>query len=257
VVCFDYRGRGRSQFDRNVDNYNPLTEMTDVLDGMAALGIPRAVVVGTSRGGIIAMLMAVARPSVLAGAVLNDIGANIEPRGLVRIKSYVGRIPQPNDWADAVGILRRLHGAAFPGLSGEDWDAFARATFRDENGEPVIDYDPAIAETLAGIEFDKPTPSLWNEFRALHAVPVLAIHGANSDLLTGETLAEMAADHPRFDTLTIPGQGHPPLLRQPQYLQRISAFITGVEGAGPPPDAVLPRQHVALDLDADRDNGVA
>jgi pimeloyl-ACP methyl ester carboxylesterase len=252
VVCFDYRGRGRSAYDRDVNNYNPLTEMNDVLDGMAALGIPRAVVVGTSRGGIIAMLMAVARPASLAGVVLNDIGAVIEARGLVRIKSYVGRIPQPNDWADALGILRRLHGPSFPGLSSDDWDAFVRATFRDEAGSPVVDYDPAIAETLAGIEFDKPAPSLWNEFRALHAVPVFAIHGANSDLLTGETLAAMAADHPRFDSLTVPGQGHPPLLRQPQYLQRISAFITGVEGAGPPADAIVPREHVALDLDAIR-----
>jgi pimeloyl-ACP methyl ester carboxylesterase len=149
--------------------------------------------------------------------------------------------------------LRRLHGASFPALTAEDWEAFARATFRDEGGQPVIDYDPAIAETLAGIEFDKPAPSLWNEFRALHPVPVLAIHGAHSDLLVGDTVAAMAADHPRFDSITIPGQGHPPLLRQPQYLQRISAFITGIEGAGPPADAILPREHLALDLDAVRD----
>jgi pimeloyl-ACP methyl ester carboxylesterase len=199
------------------------------------------------------MLMAVARPSALAGVVLNDIGPRIEARGLVRIKSYVGRTPQPNDWPDAVGILRRLHGGAFPGFSNEDWDAFAHATFREENGIPVPDYDPALADTLAGIEFDRPTPALWNEFKALHAVPVLAIRGANSDLLSAETLAEMAADHPRFESIIVPGQGHPPMLRQPQLLQRISAFITGIEGAGPPADAVIPRAHAAFDLDAQRD----
>lgn len=253
VVCFDYRGRGRSQYDRDIGNYNPLTEMTDVLDGMAALGIARAVIIGTSRGGIIAMLMAVARPSVLAGVVLNDVGAVIEPRGLVRIKSYVGRIPPPNDWGDAVAILKRIHGASFPALGAEEWDAFARGTFRDEDGRPAVDYDPALADTLSGIEFDKPAPSLWNEFRALRAVPVLTIRGANSDLLSPETVAAMAADHPRFDSVTVPGQGHPPLLRQPQYLQRISAFITAIEGSGPPAEAVLPKAHIAFDLDAQRD----
>jgi pimeloyl-ACP methyl ester carboxylesterase len=190
---------------------------------------------------------------VLAGVVLNDIGAVIEARGLVRIKSYVGRMPQPNDWSDAIAILKRINGPSFPAFGSEEWNAFARATFRNEDGRPAIDYDPALAETLAGIEFDKPAPSLWNEFRALHSVPVLAIHGANSDLLTGETLAAMAADHPRFDSVTIPGQGHPPLLRQPQYLQRISAFITGLEGSGPPAEAVVPRAHVPFDLDAQRD----
>ena len=250
VACFEYRGRGQSQHDRDVNNYNPLTEMRDVLDGMTALGMPRAVVVGTSRGGIIAMLMAVARPTALSGVVLNDIGPVIEAQGLVRIKGYVGRTPVPNDWQDAVSILKRLHGAAFPAFGDEEWMAFARATFRDVEGRPAADYDPAISETLSGIEFDRPPPSLWNEFRALRPVPVLAIRGANSDLLAPETLAAMAADHPRFDIVEVAGQGHPPMLRQPQLIQRISAFITSIEGSGPPADAIVPKPHRPLDLDA-------
>jgi pimeloyl-ACP methyl ester carboxylesterase len=249
VVAFDLRGRGRSAWDRNIQNYNPLTEMGDVLDGMAALGIPRAAIVGTSRGGIIAMLMAVARPSVLAGVVLNDIGPAIEPHGLVRIKSYVGRVPKPDDWADAAAILKRLHGGTFTALSDEDWDAYARATFRDENGQPAGDYDPALSETLAGVEFDKPLPSLWNEFKALRAVPVLVIRGENSDLLSPETLAAMGREHPRLESITVRGQGHAPLLRQPALLQRISAFVTSVEDSGPESAAVVPREPAALDLD--------
>lgn len=254
VVCFDYRGRGRSAWDRKIENYNPLTEMGDVLDGMAALGIARAAIVGTSRGGIIAMLMAVARPTVLAGVVLNDVGAVIEPRGLVRIKSYVGRTPKPNDWQDAANILKKLHGGTFTGLSDEEWAAYAHTTFRDENGRPASDYDPALAETLAGIEFDRPIPALWDEFRALRAVPVLVIRGENSDLLSQETLTAMAAEHPRLESITVRGQGHAPLLRQPALLQRISAFITGLEGNGPDPMAVVPREHAAYDLDADSDD---
>jgi pimeloyl-ACP methyl ester carboxylesterase len=251
VVCFDYRGRGRSGYDRNTANYNPVTEMNDVLDGMALLGIRRAVVVGTSRGGIIAMLMGVARPAVLAGVVLNDIGPVIEPLGLARIKSYVGRMPRPDDWKDAANILRRLHGAAFNGLSDADWDAYARSTYRDENGQPVGDYDPALAETLAGVEFDKPMPDLWPQFRTFAHIPVMAIRGENSDILSEATFTAMAADHPGLEQVTVKGQGHAPILRQPQLLQRISAFVTAAEGAGPDPDAVIPRTPAPFDLDAD------
>ena len=136
VIAFNYRGRGRSAFGNDSTDYNPLTEMSDVLDGMAALGIVRAIIVGTSRGGIIAMLMGVARPNVIAGVVLNDIGPVIEPQGLARIKTYVGRTPAPDDWDDAVGILRRLHGQQFTALSDADWMTFARMTYRDENGRP-------------------------------------------------------------------------------------------------------------------------
>lgn len=252
VVAFDYRGRGQSAWDKNIDNYNPLTEMTDVLDGMAALGIGRAAVVGTSRGGIIAMLMGVARPAALAGVVLNDIGPGIEARGLARIKTYVGRTPTADSWDDAVAIMRRLHGAQFTALSDDDWQAWTRLTYRDENGRPVSDYDPALARTFDGVEFDKPVPNLWNEFRMLTNIPVLAIRGENSDLLSAETLAAMAAMHPGVDTVTVPGEGHAPLLRQTSILQRISTFLTNVEGAGPSADAVIPRPATAYDLDASR-----
>jgi pimeloyl-ACP methyl ester carboxylesterase len=249
VIAFDYRGRGRSARDNDSSHYNPLTEMSDVLDGMAALGIVRAIVVGTSRGGIIAMLMGVARPNVLAGVVLNDIGPVIEPQGLARIKTYVGRTPAPDDWQDAVGILRRLHGQQFTALGDADWMTFARMTYREEEGRPVNDYDPALARTFDGVTFDEPMPELWNEFKALGPVPVLAIRGEHSDLLSDETLDRMAAAHPHFESVTIPGQGHPPLLIHTPVLQRISVFITNAEGSGPPVDAVIPRQVPEFDLD--------
>ncbi len=250
VIVFDYRGRGGSDWDDEVTNYNPLTEMADVLDGMTALGVQRGIVVGTSRGGIIAMLMGVGRPSALAGLVLNDIGPVIEPKGLARIKTYVGRTPAPDDWDDAVNIMQRLHGGQFPALNDNDWRTFARMTYRDEDGRPVSDYDPALAKTFDGVEFDRPMPTLWKEFGTLHGVPVLAIRGENSDLLSKETLAAMAAQHPRFDSVTIDGEGHPPLLIHTPIVQRISAFITNAEGSGPPIDSVIPREAVDFDLDA-------
>ena len=230
VVAFDYRGRGRSDDDREVAHYNPLTEMNDVVDGMAALGVTRAAIVGTSRGGIIAMIMGVARPAMLAGLVLNDIGPVLEARGLARIKTYVGRMPAPDTWDDAVMLLRRLHGAQFTALSHHDWEAFARLTWRDENGVPKGDYDPALATTLDGIEFDKPVPDLWKEFRALPTgLPLLTIRGENSDLLSAATVEAMAAAHPGMESNTVEGEGHAPLLRG-SLLGRIATFLAGLDG---------------------------
>jgi pimeloyl-ACP methyl ester carboxylesterase len=194
--------------------------------------------------------MGVARPSVLAGLVLNDIGPTLEPVGLARIKTYIGRTPLPDDWADAVRILKRLHGGHFTALSDEQWMALARMTYRDEDGRPVPDYDPALSRTLESIEFDDPLPDLWNEFRALRSIPILSIRGANSDLLSAATVAAMAAEHPLFESVTVPGEGHTPILTTSSLLNRISAFITGIEGSGPPVDAVVPRPLPVFDLDA-------
>jgi pimeloyl-ACP methyl ester carboxylesterase len=248
VVAFDYRGRGRSAWARDREDYNPLTEMNDVFSGMAALGIPRAIVIGTSRGGIIAMLMGVARPAAVAAIVLNDVGPVLDARGLARIKAYIGRTPVPNDWADAANIQRRLHASHFTAWQDADWDAFARATYRDEDGRPQPDYDPALATTFAGVELDRPIPAMWDEFRALGHVPMLVVRGEHSDLLSPATVAAMAEVHPDLQAETVPGEGHPPLLRGP-ILSRISSFITGVEGAGPPADAIIPREAPAYDLD--------
>ncbi|HZP21715.1 MAG TPA: alpha/beta hydrolase [Bauldia sp.] len=240
VLAFDYRGRGSSEWARDAATYAPLTEMQDVLDGMAALGVGRAVIVGTSRGGILGMLIAVARPAVLAGLVLNDIGPVMEPTGLARIKGYVGRTPVPDDWNDAVAILKRLHAPRFPALSEDDWHWWARMTWREDgHGKPAPAYDPALAQSLDAIEFDRPIPSLWDHFNAV-GVPVLAIRGEHSDLLSADTFAAMAA-RPNVEAMTVPGQGHAPLLRGEALLQRIAAFVSGIEGRALPVDAVVAR----------------
>ena len=173
VLAFDYRGRGLSQWDKDIANYNPLTELTDVLDGMSALGIGRAIVVGTSRGGIIAMMMGVARPHAVAGVVLNDIGPVIEPVGLARIKTYIGRTPAPDDWDDAIHIIKRLHGGQFTALGDAEWEAFARATYRDEDGRPAANYDPALAKTAQArdwIVFHTGAPITEHQSEAAFAV---------------------------------------------------------------------------------------
>ncbi|MBN9021475.1 MAG: alpha/beta hydrolase [Rhizobiales bacterium] len=250
VLAFDLRGRGLSASDPDETHYTPIVEMQDVLDGMAALGVPRAVVVGTSRGGLIAMLMGVARPAVLAGVVLNDIGPSIEARGLARLKTYVGRMPAPNDWDDAVVLLRRLHGRQFEALSEADWRAFAWMTWRDVDGMPAGDYDPALARTFDGVEFDHPVPTLWSEFATLKHLPVMAIRGENSDILSLATLERMAAEHPGLVRIDVAGEGHPPLLTRPALLDRIAGFIADAEGERPPLDGLSPKTAPRFDLDA-------
>lgn len=250
VVCFDYRGRGRSDWDTNSDNYNPAVEMNDIFDGLTALGINRAILVGTSRGGIIAMLMGVAKPVRFAGIVLNDIGPYVEPLGLARIKTYVGSTPTPDNWTDAVHILKRLHGGQFTSLDDDQWLAFAQMSYCDEGGRPVVDHDPALAKVFVGADFDQPIPALWKEFRALGSIPILTIRGGNSDLLSTATVAAMAESHPLFESVTVPGEGHPPLLRGTNLLQRVSSFISGIEGSGPPAEAVIPKPLATYDSDS-------
>lgn len=229
IYALDYRGRGRSEYDRNPANYSLTVELADVLAVVTALDIGPAVFVGTSRGGLLTMLLATARPAVIAGAVLNDIGPVIEPKGLVRIKGYVGKLPQPTSLADAALVLRRLFGAQFPQLTADDWLRFAERSFEDRGGRLVPNYDPRLADTLRGIDPEKPLPAMWSAFDALGAVPVLVIRGANSDLLSAATVRAMRSHHPGLKTIEVPDQGHAPLLSEPKLIGRIADFIASCE----------------------------
>jgi pimeloyl-ACP methyl ester carboxylesterase len=230
VYALDYRGRGQSEYDRDPVNYNLAVELADLLAVLTALDIGPAVFVGTSRGGLLIMMLAVARPAAIAGAVLNDIGPVIEPKGLMRIKGYVGKLPQPTSFADAALLMRRLFGAQFPALTDDDWRGFAERTFTERDGRLVSNYDPRLAETLRGIDPEKPLPDLWNAFDALGAMPVLVLRGANSDILTPATVSAMRSHHRGLKTIEVPDQGHPPLLNDPALIGRIADFIASCEG---------------------------
>jgi len=233
VIALDYRGRGLSDYDRDPTNYNFHTEMGDVLAVLTALDALPAVFVGTSRGGILTMMLAAARPTAIAGAVLNDIGPVLEPKGLMRIKGYVGKLPEPRSFEDGAEILRRLFDAQFPTITPEGWLAASHRTFRQANGRFVTTYDPALAQTMEGVDFEKPMPPLWKEFEALRHVPVMTIRGANSDLLSEATVRAMAARHPNFETFDVADQGHAPLLAEADGIARITAFIRRCETASP------------------------
>jgi pimeloyl-ACP methyl ester carboxylesterase len=225
VLAIDHRGRGESEYDSNPANYNIATEVADLLAVLTALEIAPAVFVGTSRGGILAMLLATVRPAAIAGVVLNDIGPVIETKGLVRIKSYVGQLPQPKSFEDGAEILRHLFGAQFPTLGPDDWTMFARRTFKEQEGSLTPRYDPKLASALKGIDMARSLPPLWREFDALTLVPLMTVRGANSDILSAETLAAMRARRPDIVTLEVPDQGHAPLLDDSEIISKIDAFI--------------------------------
>jgi len=229
VLALDYRGRGLSGYDRNADNYSLPVELADVLAVLTALEIARAVFVGTSRGGILAMLMGSARPAAIAGVVLNDIGPVIEPRGLVRIKGYVGRLPQPKSFEEGAEFLRRLFGPQFPALTPGDWMDHARRTFREHGGRIIPDYDPKLARTLRDVDIQRALPVLWKEFDSLARMPMLIIRGANSDVLSAATFEAMRARRRQCEAAVVPDQGHAPLLTDDDAIARIGAFVESCE----------------------------
>ena len=224
VLALDYRGRGQSDRDPDPANYDLRIESDDILAVLAALDVGSAVFVGTSRGGLHIMLLAAVRPALLAGAVINDIGPVIEPRGLARIRGYVGKLPEPRSWADAVDLLRGLASAQFTALGPADWDAYARTTFEERDGRFVPLYDPALMHNLEKLDLNA-VPTLWPQFGGLSHLPILAVRGANSDILSLETMAEMVKRHPDCEVLMVPGQGHAPLLTDEASTGRIVAFV--------------------------------
>jgi pimeloyl-ACP methyl ester carboxylesterase len=229
VVSVDYRGRGRSAYDPVWQNYDLKIELNDVQSIMAAMGLPEAIFLGTSRGGILTMLMGASRGGAVKGAVLNDIGGMIEGAGIARIKSYVGKMPEPRNADDAVAILKKVAGGQFPGISDADWKTFAARTWIEEKGRFRLDYDPNLGRTLEAIDLERPLPPLWPYFDCLKAVPVLSIRGEKSDLFSSTTQAEMGKRHPDFKSLVVEGQGHAPLLTDKITINAIAAFCSELD----------------------------
>jgi pimeloyl-ACP methyl ester carboxylesterase len=230
VAVVESRGRGRSARDPEWRHYDIPHELADLLAGLAVLEIPRAVFVGTSRGGLLTMALATQRPALIAGAVLNDIGPAIELEGLRRIAGYVGRLATPPDWSAAAAALKASGSAHFPALSEGDWLALAGAMWREEDGGLVLDYDPAIGNTLSTVDLTTAMPPAWPVFDALPRVPLLVLRGEHSDILSAETAAAMAARRPDVTLLEVPGQGHAPLLRG-ALLAPLAAFVRRCDAA--------------------------
>ena len=225
VIALDYRGRGLSDYDRNPGNYSLPVELADVLAVITALDASPAIFVGTSRGGILAMLLAAVRPTAIAGAVLNDIGPVIEPQGLMRIKGYVGKLPQPRNFEEGAEILRRLFSGQFPKLEHE---RLARQRAPRVQGRKR----PAGADLRREARHDAGR----RRRRAAGAAAVGAIRRASGEAADGDPRRQLRppvggngrshARAPHGDgVIEVPDQGHAPLLTDADTIARIVDFV--------------------------------
>lgn len=226
VVVPDQRGRGRSQYESKPANYTPVAYCADMLGLIARLGIERPVLIGTSMGGLMAMVMGSMAPAGYRGIVLNDVGPVVDSVGLARIAGYVGDAPGVTDWVGAAAFCKATNGSAFPHYGDEDWRKFAQRLFReDADGVPRLAYDPAIAVGLAGSDPSAVPVDLWPMWSALATLPILAIRGERSDILSAATLAEMGKRHPGMHTAVVAGVGHAPMLDEPDAVGAIERFL--------------------------------
>jgi len=225
VLTPDLRGRGRSQHDPNWSNYQPTTYLGDLAALQAAAGAERVVVVGTSLGGILAMLIAATRPAAIAAAVLNDVGPEIAPEGLQRIAQYVGRHIPVGSWEEAAAQARATYGLALPDLTDAQWLAFARRSYVEVDGVPRLDMDPMIGEAVRAAPSGA-APDLWPVYGALRPLPALAVRGELSDVLSEATFERMALEKPDLRRVTVARRGHPPLLDEPECVTAIDEFLS-------------------------------
>lgn len=226
VIVPDIRGRGRSGPSPDPRRYHPATYARDIAALLDHIGIRQAAFIGTSMGGLIMMALAARRSRAIAAAVLNDVGPQIDPRGIARILSYAGRAGAVGDWTEAAAYARSTNAVAFPDYREEDWHRFARRLFREEDGAIVPDYDPAIANGLSKPPSALARAAAWLAFRKLaRGRPVLLVRGALSDVMTADIAARMRKFAPHMTEAVVPGIGHAPTLTEPVALEAIRGFL--------------------------------
>lgn len=228
VIVPEMRGRGQSAYAPDSASYNPAQYVADIEALLADQGIERFIAIGTSMGGLMTMLLAHAKPGRIVAVVMNDIGPEVNPDGIERIKSYVGQGRSYPTWVHAARSLCEVHGPAFPDYDLEDWlDMAKRVLVVSQNGRISYDYDMAIAEP-----FNEPggaaPADLWTAFDALRGVPMLLVRGELSDLITAETVREMKARNPAMTSITVPRVGHAPMLNEPEARDAIDALLAKV-----------------------------
>ena len=230
VVAPDFRGRGLSQFASDPDSYRPDVELADIIGLLGFLRIDRVAVIGTSRGGIVGMLMAALHRDRLAGLLLNDIGPALEPAGLLRIRTYIGVEVEFDSWGAAIASLRSSN-PGFESLAADEWLAFAQRVFKTANGLPRINYDPALGNTFPTAEEIKTgsIATLWEIFNCTAGLPVSILRGEHSDLLSSATVEAMKQMNADLDATTVSNRGHAPFLDETESMMAISHWLARVD----------------------------
>ncbi len=228
VVAPDMRGRGKSANDPDPAHYVPAVYAQDVLKLMDELSIQRALFIGTSMGGLITMVLATMAPDRIAASILNDVGPKLNPAGLSRIATYVGRTQPVSSWGQAAEAVRAITGSAYPERLDDEqfWLAFARRTFHErDDGLLETDYDPHIALAFADFDEDAPPPDLSPLFTALAQKPMLSVRGGISDLFGEDVVEMMRGLKPDLETVTVTNVGHAPMLDEPEAWDRVLDFL--------------------------------
>jgi pimeloyl-ACP methyl ester carboxylesterase len=230
VITADQRGRGKSQWDPDPANYHPGTYVGDMFALLDGLSIDRVALIGTSMGGIMAMIMGASQQGRLRGIVLNDIGPEVPVSGLERLRRSLNDRAPAATWAEAAQQAKRINEIAFPDYVDADWEAFARRTYvEDASARPVAAFDPAILKGLNETDLTAVPPNLWLHWKQLGSIPILAIRGALSDIISPQILGAMAAQHPDLTVVTVANRGHAPMLDEPAAVAAIDAFLKGLE----------------------------
>jgi pimeloyl-ACP methyl ester carboxylesterase len=226
VIVPDQRGRGRSDYDPNPDNYHINTYVEDTIGLLDHLGVEKVNIVGTSMGGLMAMMMVASAPERIGRVVLNDIGPVVEEAGLNRIRTYVGKGLVYKTWSEAALALKESQLQAYPDYKEDDWTLFARRTHHDTGEGIVASYDSAISEGLKVQSSQVVPPDLWPLWALMKGHACLLIRGGLSDLLSAETVTRMLKEHPGAKAITIANRGHAPTLEESDAFTAVDQFLS-------------------------------
>lgn len=231
VICVELRGRGESAYAKDAMSYMPITYLQDLEVLIRELDVPRFVAFGTSLGGLLTMLLSISNHERMAGALINDVGPELEEPGIARIRSYVGRAQSWPTWLHAARWFAEAHREVYPAWALDDWLVYAKRLCKvGPSGRIAFDYDLRIAEPFklpAGVTgFDG-----WMALRGLANIPSLIVRGERSDLLSMDTVAKMRAELPLMESVTVPDVGHTPLLTEPEAEAAIDHLLARVAGA--------------------------
>ncbi|HEU4810271.1 MAG TPA: alpha/beta hydrolase [Sphingomicrobium sp.] len=229
VIGVDFRGRGGSEFDTDSARYMPPTYAADVLQLLDELGIPEAVFIGTSLGGIVTMIVAGFAPQRIAGALLNDVGPELDKAGLDRIRGYVGKPLLFESWDDAADRLSAKYADVHPSYRRNEWLRYAKRVAHETPRGIEFDYDMTIAEPFNRMDDEAASAaSAWPLFRGLAGKPVVILRGESSDLLSEEVAQRMIEALPDAELVTVHNVGHAPDFDEPESVASVDRLLKRV-----------------------------
>lgn len=231
VIAVDFRGRGDSAYAKDPMTYVPLTYVQDLEALLAELHLDHYIAFGTSLGGIVTMLSAATIQRKMTGAIINDIGPDIDPRGLERIKNYVGQGRSYETWAHAARGLSEGGEMMFPDYTLNDWIGFAKKCCKlSSSGRIVLDYDSRIAEPFK-VQGGEAGVDLWPAFKGLSDIPTLLLRGEISDILSAQTAEKMVKQLRKATLCTVKNVGHCPALDEKDSVAAIEQFLSGLKSS--------------------------